>query len=184
MEFSVTIGQDDPVRMIRNSSTLREKPAGLGLDQTQRIHVVDTVRPRILIYPATQAVGFVDLAPAAIIEGAATGLNNPIDAALDADGNIFVVNRGSLNSNARDASITVYAAGATGDAAPTRVIGSFGSPTANLVDPVGIALDAGDRIFLLQGSSLKVFASGATGDPRPVQVISGAINNPGGLSVR
>jgi hypothetical protein len=185
MEFSTTVGQDDPIRVIRSGDAAELNTiAGIALDQSQRILVVDTMRPRILIYPDTQMLGIIRPPIEAIIEGAATGLNNPIDAALDSTGNIFVVNRGSLNSSVRDASITVYAPGARGDAAPIRVIGSFGSPGANLVDPVGIALDASNRIFLLQGGSLKIFEAGVTGDPRPVQVISAAINNPGGLSVR
>jgi hypothetical protein len=130
-----------------------------------------------------QPLGTIDLAPETVIEGPATGLNNPSDVALDGSGNIFVVNRGSLNPNVRDASITVYAAGAGGDAAPVRVIG-LGGPNANLVDPVGIAVDVRDRIFLLQGGALKIFAAGANGDPAPAQTISGPINNAGGLWVR
>jgi hypothetical protein len=64
------------------------------------------------------------------------------------------------------------------------VIGIFGSPNANLVDPVGIAIDGADRIFLLQGGSLKIFEAGVNGDPEPAQRITGSINNPGGLWVR
>jgi hypothetical protein len=184
LEFSASAGQDDAIRIIRGNATQLESPAGLGLDGLQRIHVVDTVRSRILIFRATPDVGRLDLPPEAIIEGPATGLNNPIDAALDSSGNIFVVNRGSLNPNVRDASVTVYAAGAGGNAAPIRVLGSFGAPRMNLIDPVGIAVDSGGRIFLLQGGSLKIFAAAANGDPSPLQVISQTLNNPGGIWVR
>ena len=130
-----------------------------------------------------QPLGTVDLPPEAVIEGPATGLNSPSDVALDGNGNIFVVNRGSLNPNIQDASITVYSAGAGGNAVPIRAIGP-GGRNANLVDPIGIAVDARGRIFLLQGGSLKTFAAGANGDPAPEQTISGPINNPGGLWVR
>lgn len=184
MEFSTTAGQDNPVRIIRGAATQLESVAGIGLDALQRIHVVDTRQARILIYRTAPPSGIVDLPAEAIIEGGATGLNNPIDAAVDADGNIFVVNRGSFNPGVRDASITVYAAGAIGDVAPVRAIGVSGSPNANLIAPVGIAVDAGGRIFLLQSSSLKIFAAGASGDPAPVQVISRTINGPGGIWVR
>lgn len=184
MEFSTTAGQDNPIRIIRGAATQLESVAGIGLDSLQRIHVVDTRRARILIYRAAPATGIVDLPPEAIIEGGATGLNDPIDAAIDASGNIFVVNRGSFKPGVRDASITVYAAGAAGDVAPVRAIGAFGSPNVDLIIPVGIAVDAGGRIFLLQDSSLKIFAAGANGDPAPVQVISRTINGPGGIWVR
>jgi hypothetical protein len=184
MEFSTTVGQDDVIRIIRGNATELESPAGIGLDSLQRLHVIDTVRSRILVYRATPDVGRIDLPPEAIIEGPATGLNNPIDAALDSNGNIFVVNRGSLNPSVRDASITVYAAGAAGNAAPIRVLGSFGAPRVNLIDPVGIAIDSGGRIFLLQGGALKIFAADANGDPSPLQVISATFNNPGGIWVR
>jgi hypothetical protein len=191
MEFSVAVGQDDPIAVIADESSPLGSPAGVGLDQTQRIHVVDTVNPRIIIYPAQPVMGRVDLVPEAVIEGPATGLNNPIDAALDSTGNIYVINRGTLTPNVRDASITVYAAGSGSaapgvgrDVAPIRVIGAFGSPNANLADPVGIAIDGADRIFLVQGGSLKIFEAGVNGDPAPEQRITGSINNPGGLWVR
>jgi hypothetical protein len=191
-EYSVTAGQDDPIRIIRadftpdnrGDATTPLDPAAIGLDPQQRIHALETVRSRIVIFPGTLPEGIIEVAPDAMIEGPATGLTNPIDVALDGTGNIFVVNRGNLNPNVRDASITVYAAGAAGNAAPTRLIGGFGGPNANLSDPVGIAVDSGGRIFLLQGGSLKIFEAGANGDPRPMQTISGAITNPGGIWVR
>ncbi len=190
LEFSATVGQDIPIAIMADSSTPLGSPGGLGLDQNQRIHVVDTVTPRIIIYPATPVAGDVDLVAESVIEGPATGLNNPIDAALDQNGNIYVVNRGSLNPSVRDASITVYAAGAGSATAgagrnvqPIRMIGSL-DPNVNLVDPVGIAIDGADSIFLLQGGSLKVFKSGVTDDPMRRQLITEAINNPGGLWVR
>ena len=190
LEFSATVGQDTPIAIIADPTTPLGSPAGVGLDQSQRIHVVDSVTPRIIIYPAGTVTGDVDLVPESVIEGSATGLNNPIDAALGPSGNIYVVNRGSLNPSVRDASITVYAAGA-GSAAPgagrnvqpIRVIGSL-DPNVNLVDPVGIAIDGADSIFLLQGRSLKVFNAGVTDDPMRRQVITEPINNPGGLWVR
>lgn len=184
MEFSTTAGQDNPITIIRGAATQLESVAGIGLDSLQRILVVDTRAARILLYRVAPASGIVDLPPEALIEGGATGLNNPTDAAVDASGNIFVVNRGSFNAGFPDASITVYAADAIGDSAPVRAIGVFGSPNANLTIPVGIAVDAGGRIFLLESSSLKIFAAGANGDPAPVQVIARTCSGPGGIWVR
>jgi hypothetical protein len=190
LEFSATVGQDTPIAIVADPTTPLGSPAGLGLDGNQRIHVVDSVTPRIIIYPEGLLTGDVDLVPETVIEGSATGLNNPIDAALDQSANIYVVNRGSLNPNVRDASITVYAAGsgsATAGAGrnvqPIRMIGSL-EPIVNLVDPVGIAIDSANSIYLLQGGSLKVFKGGVTNDPMERQVITGAISNPGGLWVR
>ena len=57
MEFSAAVGQDDPIAVIGDLSSPLGSPAGIGLDQAQRIHVLDTVTPRIIIYPSAPVTG-------------------------------------------------------------------------------------------------------------------------------
>lgn len=75
-----------------------------------------------------------DATPIQDISGSNTGLDFPNDVAVDASGNIYVANGGNAYSN----SVTVYAAGATGNVAPIQDIS--GSMTG-LVYPSGLALN-------------------------------------------
>ena len=59
-----------------------------------------------------------DATPIQDISGSNTGLDFPNDVAVDASGNIYVANGGNAYSN----SVTVYAAGATGNVAPIQDI--------------------------------------------------------------
>ncbi len=68
--------------------------------------------------------------------------------------------------------ITVYAPGASGDAAPTATIG--GNSTG-LNAPWGVALDAVGKVYVANanGNSVTVYAAGANGDATPVATIFG-----------
>ncbi|HEV3092291.1 MAG TPA: hypothetical protein VGX91_12700, partial [Candidatus Cybelea sp.] len=83
---------------------------------------------------------------------------------LDSSANIYV-------ANYRDSTVTVYAAGTTGNVAPIRTLG--GAKT-ELNVPVGVAVDSRARIYVSNYDALTVYAAGASGDAEPIRTLSGA----------
>jgi 6-phosphogluconolactonase (cycloisomerase 2 family) len=120
------------------------------------------------------------------IAGANTGLVGPRGVAVGSTGIIYVA---SSNWAGTDR-VTVYAAGASGNATPIQTIS--GSNTG-LSDIYGIALDAAGDIYVASAAqngpgaqSVNVFAPGATGNVAPMRTISGAatlLSEPIGVAV-
>jgi sugar lactone lactonase YvrE len=122
-------GDAVPVAVLGGSRTGLLNPNAITLDPRGRIYVANqgatspAKEPSITIY-SSGSNG--NVAPLATIRGSNTGLTGPTGIALDAAGNIYVVNGNN--------SITVYPAGSNGDEAPlatisgsnTGLIGSFG----------------------------------------------------------
>src|SRR6267143_3182572 len=82
-------------------------------------------------------------------------------------------------------SITVYAAGASGNATPTATIAGGNTGWYN---PAGIALDGAGNIYVANdgGSSITVHAAGASGNVTPMATIAGAntgLSFPYGIAV-
>jgi sugar lactone lactonase YvrE len=111
-----------------------------------------------------------------------TGLSEPQFVAFDANGNIYVTNWGT-------ASITIYAKGSKGDAAPIATIG--GSNTG-LETPNGIALDASGNIYVTDSGVGSVFVYSAPGkstgllNEAPIDTITGVttgLSSPEGIAV-
>ncbi len=98
--------------------------------------------------------------------GSTAGLSAPAGIALDVAGRLYVANW-CANS------ITVYSAGATGNASPVTTIGGS---NAGLDHPLGIALDTAGRLYVANsfGNSITVYAAGATGNVSPVATIAGS----------
>ncbi len=78
------------------------------------------------------------MAPIDTIGGSLTGLSGIAQIALDASQQLYVAN-GTTNS------VTVYAAGASGNVAPIHTIAG---PLTQLSVPSGIALDAAGDIYV------------------------------------
>jgi len=108
--------------------------------------------------------------------------------ALDSSNKIYVTNDGSIAGDLD--SVTVYAAGANGNAAPIAVI-SGANTQLNL--PQGIAIDSAGKIYVANNGSanggtdaITVYAAGANGNAAPIQTIAGSLtglNLPAGLAV-
>src|SRR5438093_651703 len=82
-------------------------------------------------------------------------------------------------------SITVYAAGASGNATPTATIAGGNT---GLNGPIGIALDGAGNIYVanLNGNSITVYAAGASGNATPTATIAGGntgLNGPIGIAL-
>ncbi len=69
--------------------------------------------------------------------------------------------------------VTAYATGAMGDAAPTATIGG---PLTGMTQPVGIARDRAGRLYVSYhgDSSIAVYAPGATAEATPTARIAGS----------
>lgn len=111
-----------------------------------------------------------------------TGLRGPLGIAVDSAGKIYTVNHSSTGSLY---SVTVYGAGASGNAAPLATI--IGANTA-LNYPTGIALDASNNIWVTNynNSSITEYAAGANGNAAPLKTIIGSntsLAGPWGLAI-
>lgn len=183
-------GNVAPIQTISGSNTLLQTPQGIALNPVNGdIYVANGPGRRnnlpvsITVY-APNANG--NVAPLAMIKGDATQLNNPGHLRLDAAGNVYVPNTGSSGP----ASITVYAAGSSGNVAPIQTIS--GSRT-QLFNTIALALDASSNVYAGnpyyqygQGDSVTVYSQGSTGNAAPVGNVSGSntlITQPQGVAL-
>lgn len=132
-------GSPNPLFTISGSNTQLHDPVAVVFDSNNLMYVANRGSlngnaDAITVYPAGSSG---NVAPKATIVGANTGLLLPSALTLDSHGNVYVTNEGSA-TGAQD-SITVYAAGANGNATPASTIS--GSRTG-LASPMGIAVDS------------------------------------------
>jgi len=169
--YSITVyaagasGNATPTATIAGGNTGLNFPFGIALDGAGNIYVTNQVSNSITVY-AAGASG--NATPTATIAGGNTGLNSPAGIALDGAGNIYVTNVSLISPY----SITVYAAGASGNATPTATIAG-GNTGLNV--PFGIALDGAGNIYVANNgaNNIIVFAAGASGDATPTATIAG-----------
>jgi sugar lactone lactonase YvrE len=179
-------GDASPIRMIAGGNTQLSGLEGLAVDAGGSVYVADQVNSRILVFgPGANG----DVTPARTIEGPGTGLYRPIGIALDGSGRLHVVNLGAYTPGTN--SITVYSAGASGNAAP---IATIAGGSTGLYNPLGIALDAAGNIYVSNfgntddgpanfATAVNVFAAGSTGNASPIRTIMGSMSEPEGLAV-
>lgn len=111
----------------------------------------------------------VNIAPTLVLSGALTGLTRPSGIALDATGNLYVSDEGSVSV---PPSILVFPSGLTGtvDQAPARKI--TGSNT-QLFAPTDVAVDASGNIYVADTTAsgagmVYIFAASANGNVAPM----------------
>lgn len=125
----------------------------------------------ILIYDL-QRNGTFSVNPASMIAGNSTSLSNPAHIEIDRTGNLFVLNRGTPGSGSDLPSITVFAAGQTGNVAPIQKIQGQNTGLVIPGDSYGIAVDENGFIYVSTGNRILVFGPGANGNTSPVHIRS------------
>jgi sugar lactone lactonase YvrE len=173
-----------------------ESPNGIvnsiavAIDSVGKIYVAngggdgDGFDNSVNVYPPGS---YANVAPIATLAGAMTaqtgyadksGISKAQAIAVDAHGKIFVAN-GAAGYNLQG-NITVYPAGSNGDVRPIATIGgtSRGDRTG-LNDPVGMAFDSADNLYVLNDNggpdnagTITVFPSDANGNVAPKAIIS------------
>ncbi|MGD0290937.1 MAG: NHL repeat-containing protein [Candidatus Binataceae bacterium] len=173
-----------PIATIAGPKTMLDDSAGIALDAHGEIYIANQLgghavrgqrsdRGMITIYAAGSDG---NVAPIVTISGAATGLSFPIGIALDANGNIYVANSETANTKSYLPSVTVYAAGSTGNAPPIAIIAGANT---GLSYPQGLAVDSSGNLYAEGyvsgvGYSVNVYAAGSDGNVSPIARIAGA----------
>ena len=150
---------------------------GIAVDGSGNIYAsavnVNSYVPEILVYAAGASGA---ATPVRTIAGPATGLSNPLGMAVDASGQLYVLDGFVTPSGP---GIHVFAAGANGNAAPVRVIQG---PATGLLNPIALALDAAGNMYTVDGINaynapdyyVDVFSSTANGNVAPARTIRSA----------
>lgn len=127
-------GYASPIRTITGFSG----PHGIAIDKSDRLYVADTGNRAIDVF-AAGATGAAS--PVRRIAGPNTGLDatGPGTIALDKNGNVYEVDYEGPNE------VNVYAANASGDAAPVAVIAG---PSTLLTWPGGIQVDGRGMVYV------------------------------------
>jgi sugar lactone lactonase YvrE len=181
-------GTPNPIATIAGAKTGLKSPAGIALDSKGRIFVANTKggtsgQGSVTIYPPL-ATG--DIRPIAIVGGAHTGLNDPVDIALDSRGNIYVVNQVGLTG---PGAVTIYRAKSNGDAAPIK---SFPAGEQRALLPSGITVTANHHIYVTNqsmeggGGDVQVFSVGPRWQISQAGVIEGScsgMDSPQGIAI-
>jgi sugar lactone lactonase YvrE len=157
-------------------------PGGIGY-WADRLYVTNVATNSITVYPAG-ANG--STSPIVTIQGEHTLLDGPTAIAFDSSGNLYVANAGK-NGGGQD-SITKYAAGSSGDAAP---VAEIKGANTKLFSPSGLTVDSSGNIYVANPGSIlyaanqkpvvqavdtiTVYSAGSTGNIAPVRTISGAL---------
>ena len=166
-------GNATPAKVIAGSlTTMAPGPPQIAVSATGTLYVPSPAilqADSILIFaPASSG----DVAPTANLAGPATTIYTIKGIALDSAGNIYVSSLAQPTSTMADSaipSILVFAAGATGNVAPIRII----SGSATTMRTVGaLRVDGTGDIYVLSGTSILKFPASASGNVAPASVIT------------
>ena len=146
-------------------------PTGIAVDSNKNVYITNRGHNDEVISSVTEyaAGSNGDAPPISTIVGPHTGLDLPTGLAV-LNEKIYVTNDGSDNGDSD--SITVYAAGSTGDAAPIATIS--GSKT-RLDSPAGVAVDNNGNIYVVNpgNNTVSIYSAGSNGNVAPSAIISG-----------
>jgi len=120
------------IATISGPKTGLSTPLGVAVDESGSIYVLDSSAGILVFPPASSG----DTPPMATISGSNTQLNGADGIALDSADNIYVTNGGNLTSGGNN-SVTVYAAGSSGNVPPIVTISGVNTLLSN---PSGIAI--------------------------------------------
>jgi hypothetical protein len=178
-EFSLSSSVINFEASIQGAQTQIRNPTGIAVNSNGDLFVAISSAPMIpglytVANPTNAILRFNNPSeghnlsgpPDGVISGLATvtGLNNPAHICCDMANQLYVANRGGLDAAAPNPSISIYAAGAVGGAAPIRNIISDGT-WGNIY---GIAVDEAGLIFVSGANSIYVFAATANGAVAPI----------------
>ncbi|MBV8172032.1 MAG: hypothetical protein JO219_08890 [Candidatus Eremiobacteraeota bacterium] len=162
-------GDVAPVRFIKDAVI---RPRGVALDGRGFIYISNygamvDAENSVTVYKMGASA---DPAPVRRIAGSRTTLDTPLALTVGLHGDIFVVNSGRVNMGID--SIIIFAPGASGNAAPARVI--TGDKTLLNV-PQSVSVDPAGYIYVTNfgNSTISVYAPNANGNAAPVQLIGG-----------
>ena len=134
-----------------------DTPAGVGVDATGNIYVVDRNNERIMKFDSD--LNFL-LKWGSLGTGASQFAGNAVeDLAFDSEGNIWVVDRGNDRIMKFDANGNTVNIGATGQ----NWIGTVGSGSNQFDDPNGIAINSGDTIYVADRRNERIQALNTNG---------------------
>jgi sugar lactone lactonase YvrE len=118
------------------------RPTGIAVDRRGAVYVTSAGDSSVVVF-APGASG--PVSPSRRL-GPELGLVSPQGIALDSHGNPYITS--GSHQTERKGSITVYAPGATGDAAPIRVIAG---PHTELSQPPALVVDKDGRLYVVNG---------------------------------
>ena len=160
-----------PSATITGNKTGLNYPYGIALDSGGKIYVADDGvsycdgTQSVFVYPA-KSTG--DAAPVATISGSSTGLCFPSGIALDSTGKIYVTDNADVLVYP---SLAVSGTGILNELPAATISGS----STGLSEPIGIALDSSDNIYVADyfTQSVFVYPAGSNGNIAPSATISG-----------
>ncbi len=181
-------GDTNPIAIIAGNKTGLVAPRGIALDSEGNLYTegsVDQMGFSINVYPPDSNG---NVAPAAAIFGADTGLEFPVALTLDADRNLYVLS--NQGGPAGDGFISTYPADSNGDIAPTTKITS----TFDGLDGVSsVAVDSAGNLYVAsefsgsEAGSISIFPPGSdTSSGSPIATIIGAdtgLSDPYGIAL-
>ncbi|MFY9719713.1 MAG: hypothetical protein WAK16_08710 [Candidatus Cybelea sp.] len=167
-------GNVAPALSISGPATSLEAPSGVALDASGKIYVSNSQGASVLTVYSPGSHGNVAPVSRIIDERSGDYIAAPGGVNLDADDNIYIP---GVSSN----SMSVYAAGAYGNAKPIQFI--EGRKT-KLDAPRTAAVAKNHTIYTCNysGDSVTVYASGASGNVAPIRTISGNKTNLNGCT--
>jgi hypothetical protein len=183
-------GDATPIRVLHVQSSWLGNPSTMHVDREGNLYLGSKVEGviddgSVAVFEAG-ADG--DAKPLRVIAGPGTGLFRPAAVAVDRRGFVYALNsqdgpfgiRGMARTFANVTrstapwaqaaldpyAVRIFAPGAAGDVAPSRLISG---ERTELQDPVGLALDRRDRLYVANSASVTMYLPSATGDVAPAR---------------